>query len=203
MSKDVCISILLPIIEQFDKNKIYSKDELSYLDDFYKKAPDDKYLRTLKVSSTYAAYDELSKCAAEKLNIQEKACSIRYFPHDGAVSVAFPSGVDVVLNEQEVESSATEHVAVNTFCRYYGRYSPDSSGWTDIVATLLKDRSFMYIDDDLIRQAESLTGEERSIEELKAYLDGDSSYGFGCVQYLSAAKQLADKVGGVAVLEYE
>lgn len=203
MSKDISISILLPIMERFDKNMIHKRDDLSYLNEFYKKAPDDQYLQTLRVSSTYAAYDELSECAARKLNIQEKACSVRYFCKGGSVTVAFPSGAKIMLDEEEIKAAATEHISETTFCRYYERYSPNCNGWEDIVSHLLKDRNFRYIDDELIRQAEALTGEERSIEELKEFLEGDSNYGFGCVQYLSAAKQLADKVGGAAVIEYE
>lgn len=200
MGKRFHISIL-ENIKEYDRELVYDEEKLM-LEQVYKNCKEDDFFIRLKVKSVYASTEDIIKYISEKYSLMDtKFDSLSYGSSGGMVLRIANNSYDI--SDTEVDRIKSEHIDKVLCCKKYGSYEIESA--MGLYASLIIEKDFEYIDDELIKKVIRVFYEELkdvSVETLVNTLE-DCNYTKGdkLVEALLMAKVLAEKIGGKAILE--
>lgn len=217
MSRSLYIKILLPL-DQYNSTDVYEDDERLqriYGNEF----KEGKYCKKLKIRSVYASTEDIIEFLKKTYGVTNediRDCSIS---HDGRrYCYHFKNREDVWLWEEVYNSLKKEHVDEALYCLEYKSFSPEIYG--SVQGDLFTD-DHMIIDDQLIDKAiellekeclddedeESEIGREENKDARDVVIDKIIDYEVDMdgrlIASLILARDIAKRVGGIAVAEYD
>lgn len=211
MSKDIRFRVLLPM-DEYDGSTVYP--EMDELTQVYGKWPlSDKYIRRLKVRSEYTSRHDIQEYLKGKYGLSNeefKCYTVTYF--NDCRGYRF-DGRDVIWVPNDVyDSFKKEHVDEGLYVKEHISYVPDIYEY-DALSKLFDD-DMIIIDDTTIPKLTSLiidssygNGEDECASDDEALVE--SVLGWNAESHgkllltMILMKKIADKNGGIAVMEYD
>lgn len=204
MSRSLYIKILQPVVG-FRKNKIYTDQDIADagLDTYYMDVPEGKYFKKLKVRSNYASMADIVAFTEQKYGLAklENYSMSHSYRNDVAI---FKDDKKYVVTCAEVDALKKDHVDEYLYCKTYRDFSVDVYLYD--VLTKLVDDAYVQINDKLIQKALKLAAEnleEGELESLENFFEYNQGSEGKLIASMLIAQKIAEKVGGIAVMEYE
>lgn len=211
MSRDIRFRVLLPM-DEYDSSIVYHEmDELTHV---YGKWPlSDKYMKQLKVRSVYTSRHDIQEYLKDTYGLSDDEFQCY------AVSYHFDcreyrlNGRDPILVSNEVyDSFEKEHVDEGFFIKEHISYAPDIYAY-DVLSKLFEN-DIIIIDDSVIQRITSLiidatfeNGDDAAQHNdealVEAVLDWNAESHGKLLLAAILMKKIADKNGGIAVMEYD
>jgi hypothetical protein len=202
MSKRFSLHILLPI-EGYEEDKIYESKDISLKRVNYDLKPDNIYYIRLKEKSVYASFDDIVDFACQKYSLGEIHNFSMHTDYLGNREIEY-EGNNYTVTDAEVKQLEQEHLTEFIYCNEF-KYC-DLSWFCTSIGKELVPEDMAIVDDELIKKASDLVGyesEEDFANGLADVIENSSVLEDNFIASLVLAKEIANRLNGIAVLMYD
>jgi len=212
MSKSLYINILLPM-DQYNSTDVYEYDE-RFRRIYGNEFEDGKYCKKIKVRSVYASEEDIKEYLKKTYDITDDEMKNYSISHDGRrFCYHFQNREDIWLWEEVYNTLKREHIDEELCCLEYKSFSPRIYG--SVMSELFTDEH-MIIDEQMIDRAlellekECLSDEESEKGNINAkdividkIIKHEEDMDGRLIAGLIIGREVAKRVGGIAVAEYD